>query len=141
MQRTAGFLFRSISDTLGPPPLNRIVRRERLVNKKFILSVAVPTAFAEWILFALLLFFDDHFPGNPPPGALELVITYSFMILAFPLAIYSRLVDGPSNEFFALVVFFLLTLAGGLCWGVAVERLRAFVSHVRRTRSLHSRPR
>ena len=93
------------------------------MNTKFILKVAAAVALLNWILFFVLLFcFDDHFPGDPPPTAAELTVSYTVRILAFPLLLVVRILGhDPPYFFFSTGVLFLLS---GVIWGVVVERGR-----------------
>ncbi len=91
------------------------------MKTKFILKVAVAVALLNWILFYVLLFcFDDHFPGNPPPDRVELAISYTGRILAFPALLVVRILGhDPPYFFLSTSVLFLLS---GVSWGLVIER-------------------
>jgi hypothetical protein len=96
------------------------------MHARFMLKVAASVALLNVILFlVLLLCFDDHFQGDPPPGATELAISYILRLSAFPLLLVIRFLghDLP-YAFFSYGVMFILS---GFVWAVVIERSRYFL--------------
>src|SRR5438552_4087680 len=93
------------------------------MSKRFILTVTLGLMVLDWILFFVLLFcFDDHFPGDPPPGVLELAVAYTLQVLAFPLLlVVAWLGKDPPFFFLSTGVLFLV---GAFVWAVVLERVR-----------------
>ena len=112
------------SDAVGRP--HRSVLSLAVItrmNKRFIISVTLGLALLDWILFFVLLFcFDDHFPGDPPPGIVELAIAHTIQVLAFPLMlVVTWLGKDPPYFFLSSTV---LLLVGGFVWAILFEGAR-----------------
>lgn len=93
------------------------------MNKKFILTFASCVTVLDWILILVrLLCFPDHFSGAPPAGGLEIIVASILWVLAFPLVLWTLLVEGdPPSFFFSCTFLFFLA---GIIWGLVIDKLK-----------------